>query len=166
MAFDAGLVERLRDAIARAGERTARERGVFSGRGFLLGRSTFVIAWGDGIIVKCAPDEYAQALERPGVTPFAPGGERPMGSWVVVAPDVIADDPELVEWVERALRGVRAVPSQREQQRRKARVRAEASPSTKGAARTSAKPSVKKGATSKPKRQANGRSPVRRTGAR
>lgn len=111
MAYDAGLVERLRDAIARAGERGARERGVFGGRGFLIGKSTFIIAWGDGIIAKVAPDEYAAALAMPGITPFAPDGERPMGTWVVVAADVVADDPELLEWVERALRGVRAAPA-------------------------------------------------------
>jgi hypothetical protein len=121
MTYDAGLVERLRDAIERAGERGARERGVFGGRGFLLGKSTFIIAWGDGIIAKMAPDEYALSLEIPGVTPFAPGGERPMGTWVVVAPDVVADDPELVEWVERALRGVRAAPATAKRPPRKRR---------------------------------------------
>lgn len=110
MAYDAGLVERLRDALARVGERSARERGVFGGRGFLLGKSTFVIAWGEGIIAKVAPDEYEATLALPGVSPFTPGGERPMSTWVVVAADVVADDPELVEWVERALRGVRAAP--------------------------------------------------------
>lgn len=110
MSYDAGLVERLRDAIVRAGEQGAREKNVFGGRGFLLGRSTFVIAWGEGLLVRMAPDEYAGALAAPGVTPFAPDGERPMGCWVVVAPDAIADDADLVPWVEGGLRGLRAPP--------------------------------------------------------
>lgn len=110
MPYDAGLVERLRDAVARAGERGARERGVFSGRGFLLGRSTFLIAWRDSLLVKTTPNEYPELLKRPGIEPFAPGGDRPMGTWVVVPPDAVADDPELLEWVECGLRGVRAVP--------------------------------------------------------
>jgi TfoX/Sxy family transcriptional regulator of competence genes len=111
MSYDAGLVERLRDAVARLGERGAREKNVFGGRGFLLGKNTFVIAWSDSLLAKLAPDEYDSALAVPGVEPFAPGGERPMGNWVVVPADVIADDPELAEWVEKSLRGVRAAPA-------------------------------------------------------
>jgi hypothetical protein len=30
-----------------------------------------------------------------------------MSTWLVVAADAIADDPELMEWLRRALRGVR-----------------------------------------------------------
>ncbi len=47
-----------------------------------------------------------RALAEPGVTPFAPDGERPMSSWVVVPPDAMADDPELAEWVRRGLRAI------------------------------------------------------------
>ena len=58
-------------------------------------------------LVKAPPSEYAALLAEPGVTPFAPDGERPMGSWLVVAADAVADDPELAEWVARGLRAVR-----------------------------------------------------------
>lgn len=106
MAYDEGLVERVRDALARLGLRGLREKNVFGGWGFLSGKRTFVIAWDDGLLVKCPPDEYAPALATPGVTPFAPDGERPMSTWVVVAGDTIADDPELDEWVGRGWRGL------------------------------------------------------------
>ena len=107
MPFDPGLVARIEDALRAIGER-ARQKNVFGGRGFLAGKSTFVIAWDDGLLVKTPPDEYGALLREPGVTPFAPDGERPMSTWVVVASDAIADDPELVEWVRRGLRAVRA----------------------------------------------------------
>lgn len=110
MPYDAGLVERIRDALDRLGERGMRERGVFSGRGFLEGRRTFVIAWDDSIIAKMPPEEYAGALQRPGVIAFAPDGERPMSTWVVVSADVVADDPDMAEWVALGLRGVRSAP--------------------------------------------------------
>ena len=106
MAYDAGLVERIADALARLGRRGTRQKNVFSGRGFLVGSTTFVIAWRDGLLVKCPPAEYEAALAEPCVTPFTPGGERPMSTWVVVAPDTIADDPELDAWVQRGLRGI------------------------------------------------------------
>jgi len=46
-------------------------------------------------------------LERPGIEPFAPGGEAPMGTWVLVPADAVADDPDLAEWVRRGLKGIR-----------------------------------------------------------
>ncbi len=106
MAADPGLVARVADLAPRAGAAAARQKGVFSGRGFLLGTSAFAIVWGDALLVKVPPAEYAAARATPGVTPFAPGGERPMGTWLVVPADVIADDPELLEWLARGVRGI------------------------------------------------------------
>lgn len=109
MTYDLGLVERIRDALARAGERGVREKNVFGGRGFLIGTKAFAIAWDEGLIVKMAPDEYNGALRIPDVVPFAPMGERPMGTWIVAGDEATADDLELLEWVRRGLRGVRIV---------------------------------------------------------
>src|SRR5215208_299604 len=106
MPYDPGLVARVADALATLGERGIRQKNVFGGRGFLRGKSTFVIVWGDDLIVKSPPSEYQNSLAMPGVTPFAPGGENPMSTWLVVSADAIADDPELAEWVGRGLRAV------------------------------------------------------------
>lgn len=97
----------MADCLASMGERKIRQKNVFGGRGFLVGRSTFAIAWDDGLIVKTAPTEYQAFLKEPGVTPFAPDNQKPMSTWVVVASDAIADDPELIEWLRRGLRAVR-----------------------------------------------------------
>jgi TfoX/Sxy family transcriptional regulator of competence genes len=105
--YDAGLVARVADCLANIGEKRIRQKNVFSGRGFLIGKSTFAIAWRDGLIVKLTPEDYPGALKEPGVTPFAPGGEKPMTTWVVVEPDVIADDPELTDWLRRGLQAIR-----------------------------------------------------------
>lgn len=107
MAYDPGMVERVAGALQTLRAGPVRQRNVFGGRGFLAGKSTFVIVWGDGILVKLPPAEYAEALTRPGVTPFSPDGARPMTTWVVVAADVVADDPELADWVASGLRAVR-----------------------------------------------------------
>ncbi|HEY5220092.1 MAG TPA: TfoX/Sxy family protein [Gemmatimonadaceae bacterium] len=107
MAFDAGLVARIADALYAIGERTIRQKSVFGGRGFMDGKHAFVIVSEDAIIAKLAPDDYANALTEPGVAPFTPMGERAMGTWVVVDAEVVADDPELADWLKRALRGVR-----------------------------------------------------------
>ena len=67
MAFDAGTVERVRDALDRLGERGWREKHVFGGWGFLQGKSTFVIVWREGILAKLPARAYAEALTRPAV---------------------------------------------------------------------------------------------------
>jgi TfoX/Sxy family transcriptional regulator of competence genes len=107
MPFDPGLVARVADALMGMSESSVRQKNVFGGRGFLIGKSTFAIAWDDGLIVKVRPDEYAELAREAGVTPFAPDGARPMGTWLVVAADAIADDPELIEWLRRAVRSIR-----------------------------------------------------------
>ena len=107
MTYDAGLVERVADTLTQIGERNVRQKNVFGGRGFLAGKSTFVIVWEDGLLVKTPPDEYQALLKQPGIEPFAPGDEKPMGTWLVVPADAVADDPELTEWVRRGLRGIR-----------------------------------------------------------
>jgi TfoX/Sxy family transcriptional regulator of competence genes len=107
MSYDHGLVARISDALANIGERGTRQKNVFGGRGFLIGKSTFAIAWGEGLLVKTRTEEYEAFRAEPGVTPFAPDGERPMSTWLVVSADSIADDPELTEWLRRALRSVR-----------------------------------------------------------
>jgi TfoX/Sxy family transcriptional regulator of competence genes len=107
MAYDHGLVARIADALANMSERGVRQKNVFGGRGFLIGTSTFAIAWQDGLLVKVPRAEHARLLEQPGVTPFQPGGESPMGTWLVVEADLIADDPELGEWLARGLRAIR-----------------------------------------------------------
>ena len=109
MPYDNGLVARVADTLATLGERAIRQKNVFGGRGFLTGGSAFVIVWGDSLLVKTSAGERDALLGTPGVTPFRPGGDdtRAMGTWLVVSPDAIADDPELQEWVQRGLRGVR-----------------------------------------------------------
>ena len=107
MTFDAGLAARVADTLAQLGERGVRQKNVFGGRGFLRGKSTFVIVWDDGLIVKTRREEYERLLKEPGVTPFAPDGEKSMSTWVVVEAESVADDPELAEWVRRGMAAVR-----------------------------------------------------------
>jgi TfoX/Sxy family transcriptional regulator of competence genes len=107
VSYDRGLAERVTDVLSRLGTRGVRQKNVFGGRGFLSGKSAFAIVWDDGLIVKCPRAEYDAALASPGVEPFAPDGEKPMSTWVVVGADVIADDPELEDWLARGMRALR-----------------------------------------------------------
>ena len=107
MAYDAGLVARVEDALAGLGERGVRQRNVFGGRGFLAARSTFAIVFDEELIVKLPRADYDRRLALAGVRPFAPGDEKPMTTWVVVSADAIAEDPELSDWLRLGLAAVR-----------------------------------------------------------
>jgi hypothetical protein len=163
MAYDAGLFERMRDILPRlaGGTQGIRDKNIFSGRGFMLGKSAFLIVWGHGIIVKMAPDAYDAALAMRGVTPFAPGGERPMGTWVVVAADEVADDPELLEWAERGIIGVRAAPAPKKRRSQPKKAKA----SAKRAKDRKATPASGARRASKDRRSTTGRTTTKR-GAR
>ena len=106
MSYDAGLVARISDALEHM-YTGIRQKDMFGGRGFLMGKSTFAVAWDNDLIVKSPPAEYQQLLQQPGVAAFSPDGEVPMSTWVVVAADLIAEEPELNDWLRR---GIETVP--------------------------------------------------------
>jgi hypothetical protein len=72
MAYDSGLVTRVDDALRTLGERGARQKNVFGGRGFLAGKSTFVIVFDDDLIVKVPPAEYDAASPSAASPPSPP----------------------------------------------------------------------------------------------
>lgn len=106
MAYDEGLLERCLDVLRQRPGAPTRDRNTFSMRGLMRGRRMFAAVGEDALLVKLLPEEYGPALEQSGVTPFTPGGERPMGTWVLVDAALVADDPELREWLEAGLRAL------------------------------------------------------------
>lgn len=105
MSYDEGLLERCLDALRVLGPGAIRHKNVFSMRGLMRGSKMFAAVGEDRIIVRIRPDELHAALERAGVRPFAPG-DTPLGTWVEVDADVVAEDPELRDWLEAGLRSL------------------------------------------------------------
>ena len=83
-----------------------RDKNVFGTRGLMLGKRMFAAVGTESILIKMPPDEYEPALERHGVGPFKPG-DTALGSWVEVDASVVADDPELRDWLAAGLRALR-----------------------------------------------------------
>lgn len=102
---DEGLLERCKDSLAAMGVGGVRDKNVFGMRGLLLGKQMFAAVGEDSIIVKLAKSEFDVKLKQPGVERFMPGGQT-LGMWVEVSEDVIADDPELRDWLSAGLRGI------------------------------------------------------------
>ncbi len=103
---DEGLLQRCLDGLAAMGERGIRDKNVFGMRGLMRGKSMFAAVGEASMIVKVPAPDYRQALSRPGVQPFTPGGQK-LGTWVEISEDAIADDPDLRDWLATGLRALR-----------------------------------------------------------
>jgi TfoX/Sxy family transcriptional regulator of competence genes len=106
MSYDEGLLARCLDLLPSLGAAPVRHRNVFGMRGLLRGNTMFAAVGAESMIVKLRPQEYEAALTQHGVSAFSPGGQK-LGTWVELADDVVADDPELRDWLEAALRAIR-----------------------------------------------------------
>jgi TfoX/Sxy family transcriptional regulator of competence genes len=102
--YDQGLLQRCLDCLESLG-REVRHKNVFGMRGLLRGKQMFAAVGERSIIVKMMKAEFEPALKRAGVERFMPGGQT-LGTWVEVSEDVIADDPELRDWLAAGLRAI------------------------------------------------------------
>jgi hypothetical protein len=65
--------------------------------------------WKDSLIVRLGPDAGDHALREEHVVEFDITG-KPMKGWVMVEPDGIENDEQLIAWIERAMKFVTALP--------------------------------------------------------
>lgn len=106
MSYDDGLLERSLDALDELRVSAVRHKNVFGMRGLMKGGRMFAAVGESSMIFRLAPDEHARAVRKRGVRPFTPGGSR-LGTWVEVGDELLAEDPELREWLAAGLRSLR-----------------------------------------------------------
>jgi TfoX/Sxy family transcriptional regulator of competence genes len=107
MAFSEALAARIRDVLAR--KKGVKEKKMFGGVGFLLHGNMLVGVWKNSLIVRLGPDNYDDALLESHVREFDITGKS-MKGWVLVEPEGVEDDDPLKDWIERALKFVKALP--------------------------------------------------------
>jgi TfoX/Sxy family transcriptional regulator of competence genes len=107
MAFDETLATRIRDALAR--RRNVEEKKMFGCICFFINGNALAGVWKDRLIARLGPEEGEAALLEQHVRQFDITG-RPMRNWVAVEPGGVADDDQLKDWIERALKFVKALP--------------------------------------------------------
>ncbi len=107
MAYDEGLAQRMREAIADTAG--LEEKKMFGGIGFLIDGNMACGVHRDAMIVRVGPDEHADALARPHTRVFDITG-RPMTGWVLVEPGGYESDQQLQGWVRRGVDFARSLP--------------------------------------------------------
>ena len=108
MAFSEALAERIRQRLAR--RKNVEEKKMFGGVGFLFNGNMLVGVWKDSLIVRLGSDEGDEALKEPNVKEFDITG-RAMKGWVLVAAEVVEDDDQLNDWIQRAVTFVAQLPA-------------------------------------------------------
>jgi len=107
MAYDEGLAQRIREAMAD--EPGVVEKQMFGGIAFLLGGNMSVGVIGDEMCVRVGPAAYDAALSEPGARLFDFSG-RPMKGWVMVGAEGIDDEDAFAGWVARGAAFARSLP--------------------------------------------------------
>lgn len=115
MAFDEGLVERIRDTLADV--RGVTERKMFGGVAFMLHGNMFVGVVDSTLMARVGPDQHAAALRRPHAREMDFTG-RPMKGYVYVDEAGTADDADLAAWVGACRDFVTKLPSKSVKSRR------------------------------------------------
>ena len=97
MAYDEGLADRVREALAARPE--VSERKMFGGIGFMVAGKMAVGVIGEDLIVRLDPADAERALAEDGVREFDFTG-RPMRGWIYVSPERTSEDGELAQWAD------------------------------------------------------------------
>lgn len=100
MAYDAGLVERVREVLGEHEELI--ERKMFGGVAFMVRGNMACGVLEDGLIVRVGRERYENAVMAPHTKPLDITG-RPMTGWVIVEPSGHTSDEDLVGWVREGL---------------------------------------------------------------
>lgn len=103
MAYDRGLADRIRDALAA--KPSVREVKMFGGLSFLVNESMVVSASRDGgLLVRADPEQAGELLATKGAQPAEMGAGRAMSnSWISVAGETIASGESFDFWIGVAL---------------------------------------------------------------
>jgi hypothetical protein len=109
MAFDQELAERVRAALAAAGQAPA-EKKMFGGLSFLVRGNMCCGVMGEDLLVRLGPDAVGSALADPAARPFDMG-RGPSPGWVLIGPGGTAADANLTGWVQQALAFVTTLPA-------------------------------------------------------
>ena len=108
MAFDEGLAERIRDALADV--RGVSERKMFGGVAFMLHGNMLVGVIDSTLMARVGPDQWETALRRTHVREMDFTG-RPMKGYVYVDEAGTAEDADLAVWVSACRGFVATLPS-------------------------------------------------------
>ena len=97
MAYDEALADRVREHLE--GNPEIVEKKMFGGVAFMLSGNMAVGISKDELMVRTGPDRYEEMIALSGVRDFDMTGRR-MKGWILVAPEELAEDKGLADWID------------------------------------------------------------------
>lgn len=76
---------------------------IFGHPGFMVNRRVFCFVYEDGLCMKLSKSDYEDILKLDNTEKFAPMGERPMGTWVVLTYPEAEEYLDNWHWLEKSL---------------------------------------------------------------
>ena len=107
MAFDEGLAQRIREALAA--ERGVSEKRMFGGIAFLLNGNMAVGVVKDSLMVRVGPDKYETLVAKPNAREMDFTG-KPMRGFVYVGSEGLLSDEDLTRWIGDGTAYARSLP--------------------------------------------------------
>ena len=108
MAYDETLAPRIRAELQTRA--TIAERKMFGGLAFMIGGNMCCCVTDKGLMVRVGVNAYEDALAQPHAGLMDLTG-RPMKGWVLAAPEGVASDAGLAEWVTRGVEFAATLPA-------------------------------------------------------
>jgi TfoX/Sxy family transcriptional regulator of competence genes len=108
MAYDEGLAQRIREALAP--RRDVSEKVMFGGIAFMVGGNMAVGIVKEDLMVRVAPEAHLALLSEPHARPMDFTG-RPMKGWLFVSPEGVESDADLNRWIERGTAYAASLPA-------------------------------------------------------
>jgi hypothetical protein len=100
MAYDGGLAQRVRELLEEIPGYD--EKKMFGGICFLLHGHMACGVLKDEIIIRVGPEKYGECLKVRWCRVFD-FTDRPMKGWIMVSPEGVEADQDLVEWVQKGV---------------------------------------------------------------
>jgi len=109
---DEALIERIDGLLATA---PVRRKNMFGTAAWFLesNDTMFAGAWGEAIMVRIGEERTTQLLESGDAEPFDPMGGKPMREYVLLNSERIAEDDDLLDWLDQASEFASLLPPKR-----------------------------------------------------
>jgi TfoX/Sxy family transcriptional regulator of competence genes len=108
MAYDEGLAQRVRELFQDTPG--VQEKRMFGGLAFMVqGNMAVGVSGKNALLCRLGSDLFAAALEKPHVKPMVHGG-RIMKGFLYVDPAGVAEDEDLLYWVDLCRDYVQSLP--------------------------------------------------------
>jgi hypothetical protein len=115
---DEALIERVDGLLSIA---PVRRKNMFGTAAWFLESNDmmFAGAWGEGVMVRIGERRTSSLIESGEAEPFDPMGGKPMREYVYLNGDRVAEDGELLEWLDEASEFAGSLPPKKQRSQTK-----------------------------------------------